>query len=1013
MTTKQSTFTAPWMNRILPYTLVAGLFVTAIAARSVAQPANDTDNGAVSAFQQESTFLANIRQLTFEGRRAGEGYFSRDGSKLVFQSERKDGNPFFQIYWMDLETGDTERVSPGIGKTTCAWIHPNGRKVLFASTHEDPRAEAKQQDELKMREAGEERRYSWDYDEYYDIYEFTPGGGEYKNLTQTVGYDAEGSWSPDGSLIAFASNRQAYRRNLLAEEREHFERDPAFMMDIYIMNADGSNVRQLTDAPGYDGGPFFSPDGNRICWRRFSEDGATAEIMTMNVDGSDQGQLTSLGAMSWAPFYHPSGEYLVFTTNRHGFANFELYLVDRQGAREPLRVTYTNGFDGLPSFSPDGRQLAWTSNRTANRQSQIFLANWDHLAALDHLKGKASPADPELAADAADAATTATESARQTTAEFSPQDILRHVDYLCRPELQGRLTGTKGEKLATAYVAAYMHHVGLAPAGDDGTFFQEFEFTAGVALGDNNLLRVNREEFNVDAGWRPVSFSATGDVEPAPLVFAGYGIVAPSTANEDEYDSYIHLDVKDKWVLVFRYLPEDITPRRRQHLSRHASLRYKAMVARDKGAKGLIVVTGPSAKVNEQLIPLQFDGSLSGTSLPVISVTDEFAAQWLKNTGKNLKNIQDELDSGALKMGFEVEGLELSSRIDIEKISQSGRNVLGRLQIAEKPAEQAVLVGAHIDHLGKGAGSSSLARNDEKDQIHFGADDNASGVAAMLEIAEYLVRQNEAGSLSAERDIIFAAWSGEELGLIGSSHFANRFAEKKSHHGQPDAVTNNALYPKIAACLNLDMVGRLDEKLILQGVGSSDVWRSEIERRNAPIGLALTIQDDSYLPTDASTFFTKGVPILSAFTGTHDEYHTPRDTPEKLNYEGAAQVARLMALITRSLAMREEPPEFIPQLAHENLGQRANLRAYLGTVPDYAGDEVQGLRLSGVAANGPAASAGLTGGDVIVELAGRKIENIYDYTYAIEALKIGEPVNVSVLRDEKRIELEITPGSRD
>ena len=194
--------------------------------------------------------------------------------------------------------------------------------------------------------------------------------------------------------------------------------------------------------------------------------------------------------------------------------------------------------------------------------------------------------------------------------------------------------------------------------------------------------------------------------------------------------------------------------------------------------------------------------------------------------------------------------------------------------------------------------------------------------------------------------------------------------------------------------------------------GSSSIWKGEIERRNAPVGLPITLQNDSYLPTDASSFYMYGVPILSAFTGSHGEYHSPRDTPDRLNYEGAAKVARLMGLVTRSLALRKEAPDYIRQAAPKEGQRKAKLRAYLGTVPDYA-EDVKGVQLGGAAKGGPADKAGVKPGDVIVELAGRKIENIYDYTYAIEALKIGKPVKMIVLRNGRRIEMRLTPGSRD
>ncbi|MEZ6115688.1 MAG: M20/M25/M40 family metallo-hydrolase [Pirellulaceae bacterium] len=969
---------------------------------------------------------------------------------MVFQSEREPGNPFYQIYVLDFETGDVQRVSPGQGKTTCAWIHPDGKSVLFASTQDDPEAKTKQEAEIALRESGEERRYAWDYDSNYELYRYDLATEKYTQLTDTQGYDAEGSYSPDGKWIAFASNRNAFSESLTATQKERFELDPSYMMDLFIMQADGTHVRQLTDVPGYDGGPFFSPDGQQICWRRFSEDGARAEIMSMNINGQDAQPLTRLGAMSWAPYFHPSGKYLIFTTNLHGFANFELYLVDAKGKREPVRVTYTAGFDGLPVFSPDGTKLSWTSNRTTSKQSQIFIADWDHQAALDLLQIDDAADEPTV--DVGSAVAAAADSLQQTKAGFMPEDVLRHVDYLCRPELAGRRTGSEGEKLATAYVASLFDHLHLQPAGDNGSWYQEFEFTSGVSLGDDNLLAQDGVLFQVNEDWLPLSFSQTGEVAAAPIVFAGYGIVAPAADGQDEYDSFVHLDVKDKWVVAFRFMPENISAERRQHLAHHSSLRYKAMVARDRGARGLILVSGPNSQVSNPLVPLQFDGSLAGTSVPVISVTDQVVEGWLKASGKSLKQLQDSLDTGELAMGFALEAKPLNARIDLDQVQITGRNVLGRLQMGATPAAETILIGAHIDHLGKGAGPSSLARDDEKDGIHFGADDNASGVAAMLEVAQYLADRKASGKLQGQRDILFAAWSGEEMGLIGSSHFVKTYkSSAANHHGHghghgehassndtsaTSAASNlgasvvdhgdahadahahshvalESLYPAISACLNMDMVGRMEKKLVLQGVGSSSIWRSEIEKRNAVLGLPITIQEDSYLPTDASSFFMKGVPILSAFTGSHADYHTPRDTPDKLNYDNAAKIAHFMALVAQSLAKAETSPDYVAQAAPKEGQRRANLRAYLGTVPDYAESDVKGVLLSSVAKGGPSEQAGIRGGDVIVNLAGKKIENIYDYTYAIEALKIGQEVTITVQRGDERLDLKVTPGSRD
>lgn len=366
-----------------------------------------------------AALLNNVRQLTFEGRRSGEGYFNASGDRMIFQSEREPDNPFFQIYCLNLKTGDVNRISNGRGKTTCAWIHPSNNRVLFASTHDDPEALKKQQNEVAFRKSGKSRRYSWDFDEHFEIYETSMTGGPYRNLTNAIGYDAEGSYSPDGEWIAFASNRHAYSTPLSPKDRDRLNTDASYFLEIYLMRSGGSDLRRLTHSPGYDGGPFFSPDGKKLCWRRFSPDGSTAEIWTMSVDGSDARQITHLGAMSWAPYFHPSGEYLIFTTNLHGFSNFELYMVDAMGRGDPVRVTTQAGFDGLPVFHPNGDQLAWTSNRSGDETSQIFLADFDDARARELLKLGGDSDEAIASSDSSD-----------TTSELSPAIRAADIAYL-------------------------------------------------------------------------------------------------------------------------------------------------------------------------------------------------------------------------------------------------------------------------------------------------------------------------------------------------------------------------------------------------------------------------------------------------------------------------------------------------------------------------------------------------------------------------------------------------------
>ncbi len=955
--------------------------------------------------EHEKLLLSNTRQLIFEGARSGEGYFSRDGSKLIFMSEREPGNPFFQMYLMDMATGETRRLSSGVGRTTCGWIHPSNQRVMFASTHLDPGAQEKQKKEYDLRAAGKNRNYGWDYDEHYDIFEMDLETGQMRNLTNVRGYDAEGSYSPDGNTIAFASNRAAYTEPMSERDKSIFEKDASYMMDIYLMNADGSNIRRVTNEKGYDGGPFFSWDGSKICWRRFNEDGSKAEVFVMDADGTNQRQITHLGAMSWAPFFHPSGDYLIFATNIHGFSNFELYLVDAEGKSQPVRVTNTDGFDALPVFSPDGKRLVWTSNRGLGQHAQLFAADWNDAEARRLLNlGPAQPSKLTSASAAGSAVVAKTQPA------ITAEDLRLYVTALASDEMAGRLTGTKGERLATAYVADVFKGLGLKPAGEAGTYFQEFEFTAGVSPGPKNRLSLGKdkepksaEDQKIDADWRPLGLSRTGEFGPAGVVFAGYGILAPKSESNEAYDSYAGLEVKDKWVLVFRFLPEDVTPELRQHLSRFSNLRYKAMAVREKGALGLIVVSGPRSKVKEQLVRMTFDASLAGSGIAAFSVTDELASKILAASGKSLEQLQADLDGGKQVPGFAVSGATVQASIDIVHEKKKGRNVLARLNSGlTNPG--AVVIGAHVDHLGDGAGGNSLAREDEKGKIHYGADDNASGTASMLEIAQYLADREAKGQLTPKRDLIFAAWSGEELGLIGSMHFAQSFPDGKDHP---------QLTPEIIAYLNLDMVGRLDKNLILQGVGSSSIWPKEIERRNAVIGLPLVTQNESYLPTDATAFYLKKVPILSAFTGAHEDYHSPRDTADKVNYEGTQKIARLMGLIAESLVASDQAPDYKEMEKPKDV-QTGGRRVYLGTIPDFGqGSDVVGVKLSGVQKGGPAEQAGIQAGDIIVELAGKTVANIYDYQFAMQGLKVGQPATIIVQRGTERVTLTITPGSRD
>ncbi len=972
---------------------------------------NESDN-------DEAWFLSNSRQLIFEGKRSGEGYFSEDGNALIFQSEREKGNPFFQIYILDLETGDSHRVSPGMGKTTCAFFRSGTDQVLYASTHLDSRSEIIQKEEIEFRASGKKHRYSWDYDDSMDIFSSNSNGSNLKQLTDALGYDAAGSYSPDGSKIVFCSLREAYpTEKLNAEQQKHYEMDPAYFGEIYIMNADGSNQKRLTNWPGYDGGPFFTPDGKRIVWRHFEENGMIADIYTMRLDGSGIQRLTQFEAMSWAPYFHPSGKYVIFASNKLGFSNFELYMVDALGEHKPVRVTYTDGFDGLPVFSPEGGRLCWTSVRTSDKKAQLFLSNWNHEAALaainaapmrDNKQAEVTNKQFSVSSVTQKEKTIATKGEHDLSAKISSSDLETQVGYLASDELEGRMTGTRGTKMAADYIAARFKEAGLHPIGDNGTYFQEFQFTSGVKLVENrNHFAIMKgddsgkdKELTVDDDFLPLAFTSDGEVV-GEVVFAGYGLSVPGKMGEG-YDSYAGLDVKDKIVLVLRYVPEDVDVKRRQELNVYSGLRYKAMMARENGARAMLVVNGPNSPKSGELVSFSFDRSIASSGILAASISGKTARMLFENSGKDLKSVQSDLDveNPHAETGFLLPNVKVKLSTAVERTKKPDKNVIGLLSRAvEATDSEYIIIGAHYDHIGFGE-IGSMARKGEEKQIHNGADDNASGTSTVLELVAALADVQKKNPNAFRRDIVFALWSGEELGIIGSNYFAE-----------------HPLVPieKTAAYLNFDMVGRLRENnLILQGVGSSSIWTKLVEKRNVAAGFNLTLQDDPYQPTDITAFYPKEIPVLAFFTGSHEDYNRPTDDAETLNYEGMERIAKFAQVIIQDLVKNPERPDYVKvERTKSEGGQRETLRAYLGTIPDYAGEGDAGVKLTGVRTGGPADKAGLTGGDVIIEFAGQKITNIYDYTYALDAVKIGEPVKVVILREGKKVTVTVTPEARE
>lgn len=327
----------------------------------------------VSARAQDSVepqFLSNIHQVTTGYVRAGEGYFSPDGRTIIYQAVPQD-YPFYQIYTQPLAAGPPRMVSTGRGRTTCAYFHPSEQRILFASSHLDPKLseteEAERRQQAEDAKTGRRRRYQWDFDPHMEIFSANPDGSNLQRLTDSPGYDAEGSYSADGKLIVFCSNRDG---------------DP----DIYLMNADGTGVRQLTNAPGYDGGPFISPDGRWVIFRSDRKQAEFLQIYAIGIDGQNEVALTDNVGVNWAPYWHPHKPYIIWTgadhSNPAARPNYDLWLMKytidggRMHSGPVVRATDHPTADVLPVFSPDGKNLMWTSNRTADGSSQLWHAEF-------------------------------------------------------------------------------------------------------------------------------------------------------------------------------------------------------------------------------------------------------------------------------------------------------------------------------------------------------------------------------------------------------------------------------------------------------------------------------------------------------------------------------------------------------------------------------------------------------------------------------------------------------------
>ncbi|HEY1403562.1 MAG TPA: M20/M25/M40 family metallo-hydrolase [Pyrinomonadaceae bacterium] len=660
--------------------------------------------------------------------------------------------------------------------------------------------------------------------------------------------------------------------------------------------------------------------------------------------------------------------------------------------------------------------------------------------------------------------------------DVSVERLRAHVTYLASDELDGRRTGTPGASAAAQYIAQEFERYRLRggvnwPAGTKArmnAYLQKFPYVSGVELGKANAMtftpRANEAagaqaaamllDLRAGEDWMPLAWSANARVESAPVTYVGYGIAAA----ELQHDDYAGVDVRNRIALAFAGTPDGDNPH--GSFARFADLRFKAAAARDHGARALVLIAREENFKDDKLARLRVDESVASgdAGIPVVVISRQAARRALEAAATPKMTFEEvekaisvapqaarrsaegassqQQGHGASKSAARpnssapLQNIAFAVTTEIVRREAPATNVVGILEGSDaKLKHEVVVIGAHYDHLGRGGQGSLAGREGE---IHHGADDNASGVAGLLELARTFANERK----SVRRTIIFIAFGGEEEGLLGSSYY----------------VKNPSLpLAQSVAMINLDLIGRMQgNKLMVGGVGTSAEWKKWIEQANSGLHLnvtatgatspkqedergnypvvtgangstiasvapggrfALTLTEDGFGPSDHASFYAKQTPVLFFWTGTHEDYHKPSDTADRINYEGELRIVSFIRDIMRSLDASDARPTYTLAKSDAAAGRSTGFRVYLGTIPNYA-EGGNGLKLDAVREDSPAAQAGLKAGDVIVRLAGRDVRNVYDYTYALGEMRAGVEYEVEVMRGGERLKLKLTPAAR-
>jgi hypothetical protein len=560
--------------------------------------------------------------------------------------------------------------------------------------------------------------------------------------------------------------------------------------------------------------------------------------------------------------------------------------------------------------------------------------------------------------------------------EITQDELYAHIDYLASDSLQGRSPGTPFDRVAAKYIKDQYEGMNLMLLGKNG--YQFFSFITHQEAGPRNFLSLKLKSLEFGKDFTVFPFSSS-DTISASVVFVGFGF---KISNDSlVWNDYKNVNLTGKWALILRGDPDYSKPS--SIFASFSDDRHKAMVAKDNGATGVILVSGVEFDAEDNLIDLKqkyFD-----IGIPVVQLKREAIDLVLKPNGHTVSELEKKVLETRKSIVFDIPQT-ISARTDIINRTKNSQNVVGTIEGSDPVLKnQYIVIGAHYDHLGLG-GPGTSSRMPDTMAVHNGADDNASGVAAMIEVGQKLA------SKRPKRSVILVAFGAEELGLLGSRNF-----------------TENPIIPvdSISAMINIDMLGRMDnDKVQVGGVKTSPDFVSILNQFGEAFNLNLSLSDQGYGPSDHASFYSKNVPVLFFSTGPHIDYHTPNDVIERINFDGMVKGAKYIYEVTNELANQSEKLVFQeagPKSQPSRHGRELKVR--LGIMPDVSSTQTNGLAVLAVTENQPAWFAGMKKGDVITSINGKKIGNIQDYMFRLGELKPGMTINVEVLRNNEKLVL--------